>query len=113
MRERDGAVAPAEIPRAVDVVFRAGADDGGLRFIVDENHVVAFAEPVVGVLQDAQGDAHQMAAPARFGEDVVVLAVGIQFLLAGGERVRPYWASAAGTARGSRAMSSGSDGTSW
>src|ERR1017187_1776866 len=53
MSEGLGAVAPSEVPTPQEIVFRAGAGDRGLRLIVDEDHVVAFAPPAVGVLEDA------------------------------------------------------------
>src|SRR5579862_810475 len=50
--ECDGAVPSAEIPSAVEIILRARADDGGLALIVDEDHVVTFAHPVVMILQN-------------------------------------------------------------
>ena len=49
----------------------------GCAVAVDEDHVVAFAEPAVGVLQDAVGDADEMAAAGGFEEDVVAFAIQI------------------------------------
>src|SRR5436309_2314058 len=70
VRERLCAELPAEIPASQEIILAAGADDGGLAFVVDEDHVVAFAPPAVGVLQHAERYAHQVAAAARLHVDV-------------------------------------------
>src|SRR5579871_131022 len=64
-----------EIPRAVVVVLSAGSVDGGLSIAIDEEHVIALAEPAVGVLQDTLRDANEVTAAGGFEEDVVVVAV--------------------------------------
>ena len=69
-----------EVPCAVEVVLGAGAVDGGHGVAVDEDHVVAFAEPEVLVLLDGVGDADEVAAAGGFEKDVIALAV--QILLA-------------------------------
>ena len=50
----------------------------GFALVVDEDHVVAFAPPAVGVLQHAQRHAHQVAAAARLQVDVVQPAIEIE-----------------------------------
>src|ERR1017187_1640663 len=77
MRERDSAIAAPEVPCAVEVILRPGARDDGLALVVHEHHFIAFAHPVILILQNAQGHSHQVPASARFGKDVVVLAVEI------------------------------------
>src|ERR1022692_2434865 len=73
MRERDGALAAPGVPCAVEVILRPGARDDGLALVVHEHHFIAFAHPVILILQNAQGHSHQVPASARFGKDVVVL----------------------------------------
>src|ERR1700678_3476307 len=72
-----GEALTAEIPCAVVVVLGAGAVDGGQFVAVDEDHVVAFAEPAVLVLQYGLGDADKMAAARRFHEDIIACAIEI------------------------------------
>ncbi len=61
----------------IEVVFRAGAVQTGPGRAVDEDHVVAFAVPVVGLAREAV-DVHVaadvVAAPFRLQDDVIVLA---------------------------------------
>ena len=85
-----------EIPCAVVVVLCTGAVDGGLSVAVDEEHVVAFAEPAIGVLEDALGDADEVAAAGGFKEDIVVGAVEI-LVAAGGFLVGAVLGGSAGT----------------
>src|ERR1700743_1721457 len=61
----------AEVPGAVVVVLRAGAVDGGRRVAVDEDHVIAFAEPLILILQNGVRDADEVAFAGGFEEDVV------------------------------------------
>src|ERR1039457_4688896 len=68
MRERDGAIAAPEVPCAVEVILRPGARDDGLALVVHEHHFIAFAHPVILILQNAQGHSHQVPASARFGK---------------------------------------------
>ena len=41
----------AKIPCAEEIIFRTSPGNGGARFTVDEEHVVAFAPPAVLILQ--------------------------------------------------------------
>jgi hypothetical protein len=77
----------AEVPCAEEVVFGAGAVDGGSGFAVDEEHIVAFAEPHVLILQYGHGDAYEVAFAGGFHPDVVVFAVEV-FLVVDGESCR-------------------------
>ena len=70
-------LAPAEVPASAEEVLRAGAVDHRHGLVVDENHFVAFAPPILMVLHDAQRHAEQMAAAARFAIDVIELAVEV------------------------------------
>src|SRR2546422_863460 len=67
-----------EVPRAQEVVFRAGPVDGRCRLTVNEEHIVALAPPAVGVLDDRHGDSHKMAASGGFHPDVVTLTVDVE-----------------------------------
>ena len=78
MRKRNRGIASTEIPTAQKVIFRAGAIDDRLTLVIDEYHVVAFAHPAIRVLQNAQRDAHQMSAAARFHVSVIIFAIWIQ-----------------------------------
>src|SRR5271157_3880635 len=76
---------PAKIPRAQEIVFGAGAVDGGESFAVNEEHVIAFAPPTILVLQDGHGHADEMALALGFQPDVIPFSVEI--LLSIHERV--------------------------
>ena len=66
-------------PGVIEIVFTAGPMKARrLGILIDEDHLVAFTPPGVGVLQHAQGDAHQVAAAARLQVDVVQLAVRVE-----------------------------------
>src|ERR1039458_1349187 len=52
MREWHGMLAPAEVPTPAEEILRAGAVDHRHGLVVDENHVVAFAPPILLVLHD-------------------------------------------------------------
>ena len=67
----------AKVPRAVVVVLGAGSVDGGQLVAIDEDHVVALAEPPVLVLLDGMRDTHKMTAPRRFHEDIIVRAIEV------------------------------------
>ena len=67
-------LAVAEVPCAVEVVFRAGSVDGGQGVPVDEDHVVALAEPAVLGLEDGVGDTDEVTAAGGFEVDVVACA---------------------------------------
>jgi len=49
----------------------------GCGVAVDEDHVVAFAEPTFLILEDCVGDADEVAAADGLHEDVVVFAVEV------------------------------------
>ena len=66
-----------EIPCAVIVVLGTGSIDGRSAVAVDEDHVVALAEPSIGVLLDAVGHSDKMAFSGGFEEDVVAFAIQI------------------------------------
>src|ERR1700675_1611922 len=72
--KRIGKRVSAEIPRAEEVVFRAGTVDGRRFFAVNEKHVVAFSPPVIMILKNGHGDAGELAAASGFHPDVVVFA---------------------------------------
>src|SRR5271157_6371589 len=48
----------AKVPGAVVVVLGSGAIDGGHRVAVDEDHIVALAEPLALVQLDSVGHSH-------------------------------------------------------
>src|SRR6185295_7034620 len=78
------AAAAAEVPGAAEIIFRSSAIDAGFFVVIDENHFIALTHPAVFVLQNSESDAHQVAASASLSEDIILLPVGIQFLLAAG-----------------------------
>jgi hypothetical protein len=73
MRERDA----VEVPCAIEIILRPGARDQRVALIVHEHHFIAFPHPVVLILQDPQSHSHQVPASARFGKNVVFLAIEI------------------------------------
>src|SRR6266436_2993614 len=62
----------AESPSAEEIIFGASAVDGGAGFAVDEKHVVAFAPPIILILEDGHGDANEVSLAAGFEPDVIV-----------------------------------------
>src|SRR6185437_3357168 len=70
-----GAIAKIVSPEKI--VFGAGADDRRNLFAVDEEHVIAFAEPEILVLQHGHGAADEVAFAGGVHPDVIVLAVGV------------------------------------
>src|ERR1019366_6531647 len=77
MREWHGMLAPAEVPTPAEEILRAGAVDHRHGLVVDENHLVAFAPPILLVLHDAQRHAQQMAAATGLAIDVIELAIEV------------------------------------
>src|SRR5580658_862784 len=67
----------AEVPCAVVVVLSAGAVYGGQRVAVNEDHIVAFAEPAVLILHDGVRDADEVALSGSFEKHVIVFAAEI------------------------------------
>ncbi len=67
----------AKVPRAVIVVFGPGAVDGGQLVAIDEDHIVALAEPLALVQFNGVGDAHKMSLALGFEEDVIPFPIQI------------------------------------
>src|SRR5207249_640291 len=70
-----------EVPRAEEVILRAGAGDRWRRLAVDEEHVVAFAPPEVLVLENRHRDADEVAPPGCFHPHVVVFSAKVRLLV--------------------------------
>src|ERR1700746_2467935 len=66
-----------EPPRSKKVILGARALDGRSRLAIDEEHVIAFTPPVILVLQNGHGDAHEMAAPGGFHPNIVAFAAQV------------------------------------
>src|SRR5580698_9787929 len=64
-----------EIPCAVVIVLGSGTVDRRQLVSVDEDHVVALAEPAILVLQDGLGYTYKMGARCGLQKDIVVLTV--------------------------------------
>src|SRR3954452_940611 len=67
----------AEVPSAQKVILRARSVDRRQLLAVDKKHVVAFAPPLVLILQHRHGYADEVSAPGRFHPDVVAATVKI------------------------------------
>src|SRR5260370_1845534 len=72
--------AAAEVESSKKIVFRSGADDRGMLLSVNEEHVVAFAPPIVLILKDGHRDAHEESAAGGLHPDIIGLTVHV-FLL--------------------------------
>ena len=70
--ERVGKRVAAEIVGAEEIVFRAGAGDGGLGYSIDKEHIVAFSPPIILILQDGHGNADVVAAASGLQPDEIV-----------------------------------------
>src|SRR5215469_5605991 len=78
-------------PSSAEIIFGPGSNDGRSRFAIDENHVVAFAEPTevrdrINVV-DRQIAADVVAAPSGFQNYIVELAVQVYGRVGGQEAV--------------------------
>src|SRR5580700_3796434 len=71
----------AEVPRPQKIVFRARSNDRrGLRS-VDEKHVVAFAPPLILILQHGHRHTHVLAVSFSLHPDIIVLTIEIGLVI--------------------------------
>src|SRR5216683_4160002 len=64
-------------PSPEKIIFGAGTVNRGPGFAVDKKHVVAFAPPVILILQYGHGYACELSAAASFHPDIVAFAIEI------------------------------------
>src|SRR5690348_10205690 len=81
MGKRNGAISSAEVPCTAEIILRACTRYRWLGILINENHLITFAHPVLAILQNAKSDTHQMACALCFHENVVILAIRVPFRL--------------------------------
>src|ERR1700730_5673832 len=64
-----------EVPRAIVIILSSSARDHGQCAVIDENHFVAFPEPVILILQHGLHYSDKVSSTLGFHKYVIVFAV--------------------------------------
>src|ERR1700722_1112660 len=71
----------SEVPCTQKIILRARSNDRWCLRSVDEKHVVAFAPPLILVLQHRHGHPHELAVSLCLHPDIVVLTIEIGLVI--------------------------------
>ena len=77
-----------ETPGAKEIILRPSAGDRRLLRAINEKHVVAFAPPIILVLQDGHGHTGILAGAFGVKPNVIILSGKVSFLIHQRLRVR-------------------------